>query len=98
MLTELNAYLTYAGLQRPLRKIYVLVDEQQTRNCALFLVVTVVNWVKRNRGQRSLDSDDQPFLTGVATWLQQLNSAFVEILFIQPICGFIRYCMTLSTA
>lgn len=97
LLAELNTYLTYAGLQRPLRKVYVFVDEQQTRNCALFLFVTVVNRVKKNRGQRNLDLDDQPFMVGVATWLQQLNSAFVETMFIQPMCGFIRFCMTLST-
>lgn len=97
LLTELNAYLTYAGLQRPMRKVYVSLDEQQTRNCALFLVVIVIAWAKRNRGQRSPDTDDQPFISGVATWLQQLDSAYVEVLFIQPMCGFIRFCMTMST-
>lgn len=95
-MAELNTYLTYAGLQRPLCKVYVLVDEQQTRNCALFLVVVLINWVKRNRGQRTIDTDELPFFTGVATWLKQLNFAYVEHLFIQPICGFIRFCMTMS--
>lgn len=97
VLVELNEYLTYAGLQRPLRKVYVHVDEQQSRSAALFLVVVVVGWVKRNRGQRVVDSDDQPFLAGIATWLQQINAGYVETFFIQPLCGFIRFGMTMST-
>lgn len=98
LLVELNNYLTYAGLQRPLRKVYILFDDKTSRYCAYFLVVVAINLVKRNRTQRSLDSDDQPFMAGVVTILQQINFEYVEKYFIKPFSSYILHCMAHSTA